>query len=31
MLTAVAPGSTQVLVMADDINRAYRIVNVTVQ
>ena len=30
VLTAVAPGSTQVLVMADDINRAYRIVNVTV-
>jgi len=30
VLTAVAPGSAQVLVMADDVNKAYRILTVTV-
>jgi hypothetical protein len=30
LLTAVAPGTAQVLVAADDVNKAYRFVNVTV-
>ena len=30
LITAVAPGSAQVLVMADDINMAYRLIEVTV-